>query len=222
MASANPLDIRTFVSPGFGENGYLVRCRETGETVAVDPGAEATAMADAVDRMGAGLNAILLTHAHYDHIEGVARLVARCPTPIHLHSADRPLYDHASEQAALFGLPRLELPPPDAILKAGVPFRFGACALEVRHAPGHSPGHVILHSADAGVAFVGDVVFLGSIGRSDLPGGDFQRLMRSIREEVLTLPDETVLYPGHGPETTVGHERRTNPFLVPQYGGGLA
>ena len=93
---------------------------------------------------------------------------------------------------------------------------------EVRHVPGHSPGHVMLYVADAGVAFVGDVVFAGSIGRTDLPGGDFQQLMQSIREHVLSLPDETVLYPGHGPSTTVGHERVANPFLTPQFGGGLA
>ncbi|MBT8403492.1 MAG: MBL fold metallo-hydrolase, partial [Gemmatimonadetes bacterium] len=94
--------------------------------------------------------------------------------------------------------------------------------VEIRHAPGHAPGHVVFIAHDAGLALVGDVIFLGSIGRTDLPGGDFHRLMRSIRDEVLTLPDEMRLLTGHGPETTVGHERRHNPWLVPQYRGGFA
>jgi glyoxylase-like metal-dependent hydrolase (beta-lactamase superfamily II) len=104
----------------------------------------------------------------------------------------------------------------------GTALELAGIRFEVRHVPGHAPGHVILYVPAAGVAFVGDVVFQGSIGRSDLPGGDFQQLMRSIREQVLTLPDETALYPGHGPSTTVGHERISNPFLVPNLRGGFA
>lgn len=222
MRATAPLEIRTFVAPGFGENAYVVRCRHTGEAVAIDPGGEAARMADWIESSGARLAAVVLTHAHYDHIEGVGRLVARVPAPIHLHPADAPLYEGAAEQGAMFGLPPIDVPRVDHDLEPGGALQVGRCTLEVRHAPGHSPGHVILYAEDAGVAFVGDVVFQGSIGRSDLPGGDFHRLIRSIREQVLTLPDETVLYPGHGPETTVGHERNTNPFLVPHYGGGLA
>src|SRR5690606_21661599 len=109
------------------------------------------------------------------------------------------------------------LPPLDEYLTEGEIIRFGDCALEVRHTPGHAPGHVIF--VGPGVAFVGDCVFSGSIGRTDLPGGDFQTLMQSIRRHILDLPDETVLYSGHGPETTVRHEKLSNPFLVPHYGG---
>jgi hydroxyacylglutathione hydrolase len=222
MGADGPLEIRTFTSPGFGQNAYLAVCRSTGRAAAIDPGGEAPAMADAAEREGWTVEAVLLTHAHLDHVEGVGRFVERTGAPVHLHPADRPLYEHVAEQAEMFGL-RIEAPPPiDHALEDGQVYRLGECALEVRHAPGHSPGHVILYHEPGGVAFVGDVVFQGSIGRTDLPGGDFQQLMRSIRAQVLTLPDATVLHPGHGPATTVGQERVGNPFLIPQYGSGLA
>lgn len=220
------LTIRTFTSPGFGQNAYLVRCDATGHWLAIDPGGEAGAMAAALeaalDAADDALAGIVLTHAHLDHIEGVATLAERVPAPIHLHAADRPLYDSVTEQAAMFGYEVRTQPPPDRELTDGQELGFGACVLRVRHAPGHSPGHVILHNEAAGAAFVGDVVFAGSIGRTDLPGGDYQALMTSIRETVLTLPDETTLYTGHGPTTTVGRERTTNPFLVPHHPGSRA
>jgi len=214
------LQIETYVSTGWGQNAFLVRCAETGATVIIDPGGEAELMIDALG--DGGLEAILLTHAHLDHVEGVATLKRATGAPIWLHPADRPLYDQAPGQAAAFGVEVEAPPPPDEAFEDGVPFRFGSRTFQVRHTPGHAPGHVLLHDAEAGVAFVGDVVFAGSIGRTDLPGGDYRQLMRSIRERVLTLPDETRLYPGHGPETTVEHERTTNPFLIPHHGGRLA
>jgi hydroxyacylglutathione hydrolase len=220
--TAAPLIIRTFTSPVFGQNAYLARCAATGEQVAIDPGGEADAMAAVLETASGSLNAILLTHAHMDHIEGVAELVSRAPAPIHLHPSDLPLYRAATQQAAMFGHRIAEPPPPDAELAHGQTIEFGACRFEVRHTPGHSPGHVILYSADAGLAFVGDVVFSGSIGRTDLPGGSFDQLLQSIREQVLTLPDETRLLAGHGPETTVGRERATNPFLAPNHPGRFA
>jgi len=152
----------------------------------------------------------------------VARLRREWQAPIWLHPGDRPLYDAVLQQAVAFGLEVEEPPPPDEAFAHGQSYAFGDATFEVRHAPGHAPGHVILYAAEAGLAFVGDVIFQGSIGRTDLPGGDFRQLMRSIREQVLTLPEPTRLLPGHGPETTVGFESRTNPFLVPQYGGELA
>lgn len=220
--TAGPFTIRTFTSSAFGQNAYLVRCSATGESVAIDPGGEAEAMADALEDDGGPLRAILLTHAHLDHIEGVATLAERVPAPIHLHPGDRPLYDAAGQQAAMFGHRLRPPPPPDSELEPGRDVVFGECRLEVRHAPGHSPGHVILHSPAARLAFVGDVIFAGSIGRTDLPGGNLQQLMASIREQVLTLPDETELYTGHGPVTTVGRERVGNPFLVPDHPGRRA
>lgn len=219
---AGPLRIQTFTSRIFGQNAYLVRCASSGEWVAIDPGGEAEAMAGLLAEAGEPLRAILLTHAHLDHLEGVAVLADRFPAPIHLHRADRPLYDAASQQAAMFGHQIRTPPPPDELLDDGQTFRFGDCELDVRHAPGHSPGHVIFHSPASGVAFVGDVVFRGSIGRTDLPGGDGTQLLTSIRDRVLTLPDETILHCGHGPETTVEHERATNPFLAQRFGGDRA
>lgn len=214
-----PLTIRTFTSPVFGQNAYLVRCAETGDQWAIDPGGEASAMATAVETGEGTLQAIVLTHAHMDHIEGVAELARRVPAPIFLHPSDRPLYDAAAQQAAMFGH-RIEVPPPpDAELAHGQLIELGACPFEVRHVPGHSPGHVLLYQQTAGVAFVGDVVFAGSIGRTDLPGGSFEELMASIREQVLTMPGDTLLFTGHGPETTVERERTTNPFLASNHPG---
>ena len=220
--SAGGIAVDTFLAPTFGQNAYVVRDEESGAAVAVDPGGAAAAMAAALETAGARLEAILLTHAHYDHIEGVPALLARHDVPVRLPAGDRALYEHVGEQARMFGLPDVDLPDPDAGLEPGDIVTFGRARLAVRPAPGHSPGHVILVGEAGGFALVGDVIFLGSIGRTDLPGGDFHTLIASIREQVLTLPDETVLFSGHGPPTTVGHERRSNPFLVPQYGGRRA
>lgn len=215
--------IRTFTGGGFGENAYLVVCEPSNEAVAVDPGGDAPRMAHAIQSEGLLLQAILLTHAHLDHVEGVREIRAVAPeVPIWLHPDDRGLYESIPRQAAMFGLRADAQPDLTDELTHGQRFEFGECALDVRHTPGHAPGHVILVSSERDVALVGDVVFMGSIGRTDLPGGNLHTLMRSIREEVLTLPDHTVLYPGHGPATTVGHERVGNPFLVPHYGGELA
>jgi glyoxylase-like metal-dependent hydrolase (beta-lactamase superfamily II) len=179
-------------------------------------------MAGAVVTEGLDLRAVLLTHAHLDHIEGVHLIRAAVPdAPIWLHPADLGMYRALPQQAEAFGFQVEPQPEPDHALEAGRRITFGECVFDVRHAPGHARGHVIFVSPDAGLALVGDVIFQGAIGRTDLPGGDFQTLMRSIREQVLTLPDAMVLYPGHGPATTVGDERRGNPFLVPSFGGEL-
>ncbi len=216
------LEVRVFPGPGFGENAYLAWRRGQDRAVAVDPGAGAAAVADGLEAEGLTLDAVLLTHAHLVHIVGVAELVGRVAAPVYLHPDARPWYDRVAEQAAMFGMRITAPPPPDRELRHGQELELGGVRIEVRDSPGHAPGHVVLYVPEAGVAFVGDVVFQGSIGRTDLPGGDFQQLMRSIREQVLTLPDETVLYPGHGPETSVAHERASNPFLVPDYRGGFA
>ena len=219
MPSHEILQVTTVTSDGFAENGYVVRCVATGELVVIDPGNRVDRFETIIQAEGRAPAGILLTHAHVDHIEGVAALKRATGAPVWLHAADRPLYDAAIGQATMFGM-RIEAPPaPDQAWAHGDVYRFGECELEVRHVPGHAPGHVILYSAAAGVAFVGDVVFAGSIGRTDLPGGDFHTLIAGIRGEVLTLPDDTVLYPGQGPETTVAVERATHPFLAPQYGG---
>ena len=216
------LQIRPFVAPGFGENGYIVWRDGSTTAVAIDPGNSVAPMLQLLRDEGLQVGAVLLTHAHLDHVEGVARLVRETSAPIYLHSADRFLYDHVAQQAQQFGMRVDPLPEVSHTLDHGQTITIGDVSYRVLHAPGHSPGHVVFLVEEAECAFVGDVVFQGSIGRSDLPGGDFAQLMESIRAQVLTMPDDTTLYAGHGPPTTVGHERATNPFLVPHYGGGLA
>lgn len=216
------MKILSFTGGGFAENGYLVVCPSTREAVVVDPGAAAARMVAALAEEDATLVAVLLTHAHLDHVEGLPRVLEVADVPVYLHPDDRPLFRAAPQQAAAFGLDAPDLSAAESTVPFGETYVFGERTLQVRHTPGHAPGHVILWDEGAGAAFVGDVVFRGSIGRTDLPGGDYRELMRSIREEVLTLPGETRLLTGHGPETTVEWERTSNPFLVPQYGGELA
>ncbi|NIR46007.1 MAG: MBL fold metallo-hydrolase [Gemmatimonadetes bacterium] len=197
-------------------NAYLAICETTQKCAVVDPGGEAERLLAAAAQEGAVVESILLTHAHLDHVGGVAEAKRRTGAPVFLHPADLPLYRAAPEQARSFGLQIEEPPEPDGPLEEGQELKIGETRLEVRHTPGHSPGHVCL--VGNGFALVGDCMFAGSIGRTDLPGGDLATLMDSIREKLLTLTDETVLYSGHGPETTVGRERASNPFLKGAFG----
>lgn len=197
----------------FVENCYLVIDETTRQCAIVDPGEEAGLILHKVEQAAAQPVAIWLTHAHIDHVLGVPRIREATMAPIFLHPADRLLYDHVPEQAAAFGLGSVSaLPAPDREFTHGDRVAVGGLTFEVRHTPGHSPGSVVI--VGQGAVFGGDVLFQGSIGRSDLPGGDSETLMRSIERELLVLPDSTIVYSGHGPETTIGAERRTNPFLT--------
>ncbi|HET7461848.1 MAG TPA: MBL fold metallo-hydrolase [Longimicrobium sp.] len=209
--------VRSFTGGAFAENSYLLVCAATRAAIVVDPGAATPQLLAEARRLGARVESIVLTHAHIDHVEGLAQAKEETGAPVYLHPADTELYRNAPLQAQWFGVRMDPLPPVDHPLAEGDTVRFGECELAVRFAPGHAPGHVIL--VGDGVAMVGDVIFNGSIGRTDLPGGDLATLMRSIREQVLTLPDATTLHTGHGPDTTVGHERVSNPFITGSYGG---
>lgn len=214
--------ILTFTGGAFDENAYLVTCGENGRAVVIDPGAAAYFLCEAVEKEGLQVEGILVTHAHMDHVEGLAEVREATGAPIYLHPDDRPLYEALEAQAQTFGFEIEIPPPPDRELQGGQRLHLADCTMEVLHVPGHSPGHVVFYVEEEGIVFVGDVVFAGSIGRTDLPGGSFHQLIQGIRTHLLSLPDETRLLTGHGPETTVGMERVGNPFLVPHFGGGLA
>jgi glyoxylase-like metal-dependent hydrolase (beta-lactamase superfamily II) len=195
----------------FAENCYLVYDPAHADTVLVDPGEEPERFLAEARRLGRSISAVWITHAHIDHVCGTAEIRERTGAPVFLHPADRPLYDNTVHQGQLFGMRVLPPPPPDVELRHGQRLAVGGVEFEVRHVPGHSPGHVCF--VGPGAVLGGDVLFEGSIGRTDLPGGDFDTLIAGIRRELLTLPDSTVVHPGHGPATTIGRERRSNPFL---------
>ncbi len=204
-------------APPFFKNGFLVSCETTGDAVLIDPGDEAPQLVEAARVSGATVRAILLTHAHLDHVTGVDIAKAAFDVPIWLHKDDLFLYDGIVEQGRMFGLDVRQQPPVDRLYDLSTPIEFGRQVVRVRHTPGHCPGGVclVIGPADsAGIElFVGDTLFAGSIGRTDLPGGDYETLMASIREVLLRFPDPTPVHPGHGPDTTIGTERATNPFL---------
>jgi hydroxyacylglutathione hydrolase len=196
----------------FVQNCYLVADEGSGECALIDPGEEAALIGRTLTDLRLRAVAIWLTHAHIDHVLGVSELKRMTGAPVYLHPADRALYDRVAAQAVAFGMRAGPLPPPDRDFAHGDVVRVGDLKFGVRHAPGHSPGSVSLVGSD--VVFVGDVLFQGSIGRSDLPGGDSETLLQSIQRELLSLPDDTIVYSGHGAQTTVGRERGANPFLI--------
>lgn len=208
------LFLRYLTVGAFSENSYVLGCPAGGRGVLVDPGGEVPALLQMAEEAGLEIEAIWLTHAHLDHVLGLHEAVAATGAPIWLHPDDRVLYDAAPEQGEAFGFPIAPLPPVDRALAAGQTLRLGELAVEVLAVPGHAPGHVAFWLPAARRLVAGDVLFAGSIGRTDLPGGDYHTLMRSIREIILPLGDDVEVFPGHGPPTTVGAERRTNPFLL--------
>ncbi len=214
----------------FFKNGFVIGCEETREGFVVDPGDDVNQLLDTATGHGLSIKAILLTHAHLDHITGVGRAKAALGVPAWLHKDDNFLYEQVVEQGQMFGLRVERQPPVDHFYEGEGPLRFGRYVVRVRHTPGHCPGGVCLavsrlrgDAASAGqgregeettMLLVGDTLFAGSIGRTDLPGGDLPTLLRSIREVLFSYPDDTVVWSGHGEPTTIGREKRSNPFLI--------
>jgi len=212
----------------FQQHARVLGCEETRRAVCVDPGEETGEIVEALERLGLELQAIALTHAHMDHVGGVAALKRERPgAEIILHAADEPLYRGLPEQPAWLGIPRAawpglgfeyeEPPPVERYWADGETYPLGRLEFKVLHCPGHTPGHVVLFEPNERKVFVGDCLFAGSIGRTDLPGGSTEQLMDSLRNKILPLGDDVTVYSGHGPETTIGRERLTNPFLTGRY-----
>ena len=210
--------IETQATGPFFKNGFVVSCPRTREAIMIDPGDEVDGLLAYVRRENVAVCYILLTHAHVDHVTGVGVAKRALGVPVYLHRDDLFLYDAAAQQGAMFGLQVDPLPPIDVFYTAGQVISFGECEARPHHTPGHCPGGVCLQigekSATGKDLFVGDTLFAGSIGRTDLPGGDLPTLLRSIREVLFSYPDDTPVWSGHGEPTTIGRERRTNPFLI--------
>ena len=214
------LEVRA-VAP-FYKNGFVIGCSRTREAVLVDPGDEVDELLGAVRDLDVDVQAVLLTHAHVDHITGVAAAKDAFDVPVYLHRDDQFLYDMAVQQGAMFGF-KVRQPPPVDEYYGTEPFSFGDFQARVHHTPGHCPGGVCLAigktGETAGHLFVGDTLFAGSIGRTDLPGGNYDVLMASITKVLFPLGDDAIVHPGHGSDTTIGRERTTNPFVLEYLGG---
>jgi hydroxyacylglutathione hydrolase len=198
----------------FQQNCSLVWCDETNEAALIDPGGEVERLKAAVAERGLTLKALWLTHAHIDHAGGTGTLARELGLPIiGPHPGDQFWIDGLSQQSRMFGFPPAEPFTPTRWLSDGDTVQIGHSSLNVRHCPGHTPGHVVFHSPEAMRCFVGDVLFAGSMGRTDFPGGDHATLLASITERLWPMGDDTVFIPGHGPESSFGHERRSNPYV---------
>ncbi len=192
-------------------NCFIIGDETTGEGVVIDPGGDGALIIDRINSRPWKVVAILITHAHFDHVGANADIVGATGAPLMVPRLSEPLLDQAAAQAGMYGLAVQPSPKPDRLLDDGDTVMVGGETIEVMSTPGHSPGGVTFKTS-IGI-FPGDTLFAGSIGRTDLPGGDFSTLIQSIKERILVLPDDTPVYPGHGPETTVGLERKHNPFL---------
>jgi glyoxylase-like metal-dependent hydrolase (beta-lactamase superfamily II) len=193
-------------------NCYVVGCEETKEGAVIDPGGHPERIMAEVERLGLEVKYVLNTHAHFDHTDANGAVVKATGATLALHPQDLPILK-AAGGAAMFGLHADPSPLPDLELHGGDELEVGNLRFRVLHTPGHTPGHVCFYEAAEGILFDGDVLFYRSIGRTDLPGGSWKQLMDSIQRELFALPDETVVYSGHGPKTTIGEEKQLNPWL---------
>jgi len=192
-------------------NCFIVGCQETLEAAVIDPGDEADKILQLVTDLDLNVKTIINTHGHFDHVSANKGIHTATNAPILIHALDAPMLEQISASAANWGLSAEDSPPPDRTINDGDTISFGQITLKVMHTPGHTPGGVSLFTD--GHVFVGDTLFAGSIGRTDFPGGDFATLKSSIQDKLFTLGDDVRVYTGHGPETTIGHEKQHNPFV---------
>ena len=210
------MPLKVYVTPvtPFEQNCSVIVCENTRLAAVVDPGGDLHRIRAVLEKAGATLQKILLTHAHIDHAGATAELARESGVPIEgPHRGDEFWIEGLPEQSRMFGLASAERFTPDRWLEQGDTVQVGECELQVLHCPGHTPGHVVFFSAEQRLAIVGDVLFAGSVGRTDLPGGDHQQLIDSIRNRLWPLGDDVTFIPGHGPRSTFGQERRSNPFV---------
>lgn len=205
------IDIKTLVVGPLDVNCYIVWDKETGDGVVVDPGGHADMIAEEVKSLGVKTAYIIDTHGHFDHVGGNGELAELLSVKVAIHAEDTHMIEGASAQSAFYGHPIEDLPAPEVTLADSIDA--GSLAIKVLHTPGHTPGGVCLYVEAAGILITGDTLFAGSIGRSDLPGGDHETLLASIKKEILPLPDDVRVFPGHGGSSTVSEERAHNPFL---------
>ncbi len=202
----------------FQENCYIIGDEELGAGALIDPGDEAARIALAVEQTNLDIEKIIITHAHIDHVGAVATLIDEYACPVLMHAEAEPMLKQLPTQAMMMGLRFGKVPTVDGYIEDEELLEVGGLRLRSLYTPGHAPGHLSFYLEDQSLVFSGDALFAGSVGRVDLPGGSMEVLLRSIEERLLTLPDETRVYSGHGPQTTIGDERASNPFLG---GGGL-
>ncbi|MFD1696373.1 MBL fold metallo-hydrolase [Roseibium aestuarii] len=210
-----PLQILIVQVSAFQQNCSILWDPRTMVGAVVDPGGDVPLLLEAIRENGVKVEKIVITHGHIDHVGGAADLAAELGVPVEgPHEADRMLLKRVSDQARQFGLPDVKTVEPDRWLEDGDTMEMAGRSFDVLHCPGHAPGHVVFFDPELRLAISGDVLFKGSVGRTDLPGGDHATLIRSIRDKLLPLGDDVSFLPGHGPASTLGEERRTNPFLV--------
>jgi glyoxylase-like metal-dependent hydrolase (beta-lactamase superfamily II) len=207
------LVVRHAVVGPFAANSYLAVCSRTGDAVLLDPGGDTERVLGLCEPGGYRIGRIFCTHGHIDHVAGAAEAKAATGAPLQIHAADEGWLEALPSQAEMFGFDRVEPPKIDHRHVDGERFEVGTCEAQVIHTPGHSPGSSCLWFPQAKILFTGDTLFSGSVGRTDLPGGDFEALRRSIREKLFALGDDVTFHPGHGPGGLLGDERRANPFV---------
>ncbi len=194
-------------------NCFILGCEKSKEGVVVDPGGEPDRIIAAISRLGLTITSIINTHGHFDHVGGNGKVREHTGAELLVHEKDVPYLSRAATVAVKYGAISEDSPPPDRFLEDGMVLSFGDYRLEVIHTPGHTPGGSCLYIAGEGIILTGDTLFAEGVGRTDFPGGSHQTLIESIRTRLMTLPDAVRAFPGHGPATTIGHERRHNPFI---------